>query len=229
MTLPVHGTNVTFRPASRQLLLNGSARWYYRVMVATANWNAEQFHQWYSRMPVEKRAQVWDELRSDQKKLYTEWRTFRDFANVAPLDIDPRTIDNREPPEPDVHCLISSKEHYFELGEVTDQALARAAGIAAKQGQDVFAGQFSQLAPLIRIFQRKCAKTYDTNGRPVHLLLHYSVGHQVPHSALLRAEVSQGQQAIMRELQNSPFSSLWLYDGWEKEIIDIIEIQPSAS
>jgi hypothetical protein len=188
-----------------------------------AGWNSAEFHHWYSQMPVNQRKRkAWDDLSPDQRKLYTEWWTFGKFARVAPLDIDPRTIQNCEPPEPDILCRISRTQHYFELGEVTDKTLAQSAGVAAKKGQDVFSGEFSPLKPLARIFDQKCSKTYNTGGHFLHLLLHYSIGHQVPHPTLV-TEIEKARPVIVSKLQNSPFSSLWLYDGWDSAVIAYVQ------
>ena len=193
-------------------------------MAAVTNWNPAEFHYWYTRMPLdERKRRAWETLRSDQKKLYTEWWTFGKFSRVATLDIDPRTIENRQPPEPDIRCTVSLTVSYFELGEITDQRLAQSAGIAAKRGDETHAGPFSQMEPLFRIFDQKCSKHYDTKGQPLHLLLHYSVGHQVPHSSLLRSEISEHRQETAAKLRNSPFSSLWIYDGWEEAVIGHVE------
>jgi hypothetical protein len=193
-------------------------------MTAQKIWNAAEFHHWYNQMPPdERKRKAWDDLSLDQRKRYIEWWTFGNFARIAPLDIDPRSIENREPPEPDIRCLISRAEHYFELGEVTDQTLARTAGIAAKNRQTIFAGKFSQLDPLVRIFRQKCSKKYSTNGHPLHLLLHYSVGRQVPHTAHLRAEISKWGRVIVKRLQRSPFASVWLYDGWDNTVIAYVQ------
>jgi hypothetical protein len=189
-------------------------------MSAVVSWNPAEFDDWYIQQTDERKAKAWDSLRSDQRKIYTEWWTFGRFARVAPLDIDPRTIENREPPEPDVICQISHEPHYFELGEVTDESVAQKAGIAAKQGRDIFSGTYSHLPPLMRIFEQKCFKTYATHGRQVHLLLHYSVGHQVPHTSRVLAEIIKGQQD---KLQQSPFASLWLYDGWSNSVISYVQ------
>jgi hypothetical protein len=138
------------------------------------------------------------------------------------LDIDPRTVENREPPEPDILCRVSRAQCYFELGEITDENIAQKAGVAAKKSQDVFAGAFSLLSPLERIFNRKCSKIYDTGGRPLYLLLHYSVGHQVPHITLA-TEISRARPTIVSRLQKSPFNSLWLYDGWKQDVIAYVQ------
>jgi hypothetical protein len=193
-------------------------------MTAAAKWNSAEFHYWYSRMPRDgRKRRAWDDLSQDQQKLYREWLTFRDFARVAPLDIDPRTVQNCEPPQPDIACQISRQRHYFELGEVTDETLARRAGIAAKQGDDIFGGPTSQLSALWGVFEQKCSKKYVTGGCPLHLLLHYSVGHQFPHTAWLEDEISKGRERIVKELHRSPFTTLWLYEGWDKRVIAYVQ------
>lgn len=186
-------------------------------------WNPAEFHHWYSRMPVERKRRAWDDMLPARRKSYIEWWTFGRFARVAPLDIDPRTIETCEPPQPDIRCRIFGASHYFELGEVTDQALAEEAGKAARQGGDVFGGSCSQLSPLRRILNQKCAKKYAANGRPLHLLLHYSVGHQSPNTALLQGEISRAHQAIVDSLEKGPFSYLWLYDGWDDGVIASVQ------
>jgi hypothetical protein len=194
------------------------------AMTAAAKWNSAEFHYWYSQMPRdERKSQAWYDLSQDQQKLYREWLTFRDFARVAPLDIDPRTVQNCEPPQPDITCQISRQRHYFELGEVTDETVARRAGIAAKQGDDIFGGSVSQLSALWWVFGQKCSKKYVTSGCPLHLLLHYSVGHQFPNAVQLQEEVARRHQGIVNELQKSPFASLWLYDGWDNRVIAALQ------
>lgn len=192
-------------------------------MTTLPKWDPAEFHHWYSRMPSERKPKVLDDLRPDQRRLYNEWRTFGAFARVARLDVDPRTIENREPPEPDIRCLTSGVLHYFELGEVVDQTLARTAGMASKEGQDIFGGSLSQLAPLRRIFEQKCSKTYVTNGRSLDLLLHYSVGHQYPHTARVQTDIGARHQGIVNDLRKSPFNRLWLYDGWDQRVIACVE------
>ncbi len=188
-------------------------------------WNSEEFHCWYSnKSDMQKKNLAFDDLRSDQRKAYKEWTMFSNFSKVAHLEIEPRTIENRNPPEPDIHCLISGVSHYFELGEVTDECLARNAGIAAKNEQDVFAGYYSQLKPLRRIFEQKCVSKYSANGSPVHLLLHYVVGHQVPHINWLKSEISRLRPTVVTKLGESPFRSVWLYDPWTGSLIDSVEL-----
>jgi hypothetical protein len=143
-------------------------------------WDPAEFVYWYDRLPPRERKKAWEALTPDQRKLWNEQWNFRNFAKVSPLDIDARTIESCGPPEADILCRISGKQHYFELAEVTDENLARRTGIAAKQGKDMFAGPFLQLEPLCRTYNKKCSKAYDKHGHDLHLLLYYF--HRPPSS-----------------------------------------------
>ena len=73
------------------------------------------------------------------------------------MDIDPRSIEmcsphDADPPLPDVRCLVSGQTVYFELGEVTDESFARAAGNAKKNRDAVFGEALGQRQPLTRLF-----------------------------------------------------------------------------
>jgi hypothetical protein len=187
------------------------------------NCNPAEFEYWYDRLPGERKRKAWEALTSDQRKLWNERWNFRNFAKVAPLDIDARTIESCCPPEPDILCRISGKAHYFELAEVTDENLARRVAIAGKQGKDTFGGPFMQLEPLCRIYNQKCSKKYKTDGHDLHLLLYYSTDHQVPYTEGLREEISKLQDAIEKKFRQSPFRTAWLYDGWNEAIIERVQ------
>jgi hypothetical protein len=187
-------------------------------------WDPAEFDNWYNRLPLgEQRRRVWKDLSSDQRKLWNEWSTFRAFASAAPLDIDPRTIKGCSSPLADILCLISGKPHYFELGEVTDEGLARRTSIAAKEGKSIFGGSFMQWEPLCRIYDQKCSNTYDTQGHKLHLLLYFSTDRQVPYTEALQIDIARERKRVEQKLHNSPFTSAWLFDGWEQLIIGHIE------
>lgn len=188
-------------------------------------WDPSEFEYWYDQQPRfgKQKREAWDALTSDQRKLWNERCYFRKFAKVAPIEIDPRTIESRFPPEADILCRISGKPHYFELGEVTDERLARTATTAARAGETIFGGSYLQLEPLCRIYAQKCSKSYETQGRELHLLLYYSTDHQVPHTEGLRAETLKRRDQIRRMLTKSPFTTAWLYDGWDDVVIDYVQ------
>ena len=116
-------------------------------------------------------------------------------------------------------CLVSGCPEYFELGEVTEEKLARAASVAMKNGRGVYGGVVSQRLPLIQIFLKKCRNRYTTNGYPLHLVLHYAVGRQSPIESQLNHDLAKWRDRLDERIRRSPFSSVWLYDDWEKRVL----------
>ncbi len=59
---------------------------------------------------------------TDKLQISAELTTFNRFVDVCPLDIDPASIESRDPPEPDIACRFveSGEEVAFELVEVID-------------------------------------------------------------------------------------------------------------
>ena len=176
------------------------------------DWDPAAFHHWYEQLPAHKRERVWNDLTSGQRKVYVEWKTFRAFAKASGLDIDPHSIEMCDPnaaspPLPDVQCLVSREPEYFELGEVTSEDLARKASIATKNRQKVYGGVVNQRQPLVRIFLKKCRNRYTTNGRPLHLVLHFLVGRQSPIEPQLLQDVSNCQDQLVDRIGRSPFAS----------------------
>jgi hypothetical protein len=170
-----------------------------------------------------KKCRAHSELTSDQAKEYREWRTFNRFAKASALDINPRTIENRKAPEPDIFCDVSGSGHYFELGTVVDENVAKGAGDAARKGLDIHAGFCSPLDALQRMIEQKCSKTYQTNGLLVSLLLHYDVNLQVPHPNAVEAVISDSRQVALQQFQASQFDAIWFFDGWENRVLRFIE------
>lgn len=65
--------------------------------MAKNRWEPAAFHQWYEKLPMEKRERVWIDLKSEHRKLYVEWKTFRGFVTASGLDVDPRSIHMCDP------------------------------------------------------------------------------------------------------------------------------------
>jgi hypothetical protein len=125
------------------------------MLVTRGQWEPAAFYQWYERLPVDKRKMAWGDLKRHERKVYIEWKTIQAFARASGLDIDPRSIETCDPntaspPLPDICCLVSGLPAYFELGEVTDEGLARIASIAEKNRESVYGGVLLQRQPLVR-------------------------------------------------------------------------------
>jgi hypothetical protein len=186
-------------------------------------WTSAEFHGCYIGLDAEKKRRAWAGLTKEQEKAYREYLTFLNFARVAPLDIDPNSIQNRPVPEPDILCSVAGSREYFELGEVTDEGLAKRASIAERAGLDTNFGYMGQFEPLLKMITQKCSKTYSTNRLPASLLLHYNVGHQTPYPHVVAQVASDLRQLASQQFEASPFAAIWFYDGWEQKVLEVIK------
>jgi hypothetical protein len=186
-------------------------------------WSAAEFDSWFNTVsdPVRQQRAL-DDLTASQRKLRRERRTFIQFASAAKLDVDPRTIQNRDVPEPDIYCEVSGSSRYFELGELTDERIPQNEARARRAGRDIHGGYISQSGALEKMIFAKCAKTYHSRDVTVGLLLHFSVGHQVPCSQFLAAWLSESGANVMAALHSSPFDTIWIFDCWTDRILRVI-------
>jgi len=187
-------------------------------------WTAIDFENWRSTITdPEKLSRAWSDLSNDQKKEVKELRTFIGFYRAAKLDVDPRTIENRKPPEPDIHCELSGRAQFYELGELTDECIPRNAAVAQRTGSDIHGGHISPLEPLGRMVFQKCAKQPTLNGIPADIVLHFSVSHMVPYPPMLTAFLAENGAAIKAAQTASAFSRIWFYDEWSGKVLAVVE------
>src|ERR1700686_363450 len=121
----------------------------------------------------EDRRQQWDGFSHEDQKKIKESIVFVSFAIISGAVKSPFSYVNEDPPLPDIRAEIDGHPYYFELGEITDEGLARAVSYSEKTGE-ITGGPFSQLHPLLKMFRDRCAKSYPTRGDQVDLLLHYT-------------------------------------------------------
>jgi hypothetical protein len=169
-------------------------------------------------------------------KQIREIEVFRGFVAASCLPVDDSSILGQGPPRPDIRCVFTAQgERLFELAEVLWEDLdpdAATAGLAhglalserasRRKAALVAAGREEEaqsiqtwggyrypcLTSLIRVLEKKCARRYQTDGLPVHLLLYYA--RQNPLEPFKRL-VDQYHPMIKELLGSSPFSDVWLY------------------
>jgi hypothetical protein len=152
-------------------------------------------------------------------KSSSEISVFRAFAKVVKItgvEIDPATIENKEPPGPDIKCLVNGRRYFFELSQILDEDLARDIGNSEKKRIDSDGAWFSEEEPLIGRIRAKAKKTYSTNGGCIDLLLYYE--RQFPFAP---TEYLKNYEAEIRAalLPQGPFSRIWIFDLWTDAII----------
>jgi hypothetical protein len=186
------------------------------------------FYKWYFTLSIEGMQKAWDALKPAEQKLCNEWTTFIEFAEAAHLDVDLQSIEMLDPnavnppPFPDIRCVSGGKPAYFELGETVDETLAKAAGIARKNQEDVYGGFVDPPHVSVeRMIAQKCGKSYTTNGCPLDLVLYFS--RLFPIESLLNGYLEQSRGRLIQYIQQSQFNSVWIYDKWQKRVLAKLE------
>jgi hypothetical protein len=142
--------------------------------------------------------------------------TFLGFVRAAGLNVDPGSPLNAKPPQPDIACTVDGAQYFFELGEITDEGLAKDVNTSLLTGVDSEGGFFSEEIPLIRIIRKKLASRYQTNGVPLDLVLHYDKQSAFAPATYLTRYESDISGALV---PNGPFLRIWIYDSWTKSIL----------
>jgi hypothetical protein len=148
-----------------------------------------------------------------------ELEIFLAFARVCPLNIDLNSASNEKEALPDISCAINGKTHYFELGRVLDEGLAKRLDYSLKTGQ-ITGGAFSQDGPLIRIVQQKSKKTYPVPKDSLDLLIYYD--EQVPLPDALYDETRSTLMILVQDMTLfGKWNRVWFYDHFLREILDV--------
>lgn len=147
-----------------------------------------------------------------------ELRAFVGFGNASGLTIRPNSVVCLDPPRPDIGCRLGSSPYLFELGEVTDEDLARRYSKCVRMGQ-ITGGFYSQAEPLKRMIESKAQKAYECDGAPTDLVLYY--WKQAPYCPAVQQVLIELRSVIHHMLSTGPFSRIWLYKHPEGIITSI--------
>ncbi len=168
----------------------------------------------YDALSISDRRKTYNEVMSSaDRKQMGELRAFLGFVKASGLPIDPSTVVCLRPPSPDIGCRLVSSPYFFELGEVTDEGLARRYSESLRTGR-ITGGSFSQDEPLKAMFTSKAQKTYQTGGAPVDLVLYY--WKQTPYHPVVQQVLLELRPVIVQIVSSAPFSRIWLYEHPER-------------
>ena len=105
---------------------------------------------------------------AEAEKAAREIRVFREFVERSGLPIDPTTVQNRPPPEPDIRCVVAGEGPVaFELVELCNPELAKDIGDQIKRGTSA---KFLMLDdPSPAALRRKLSNVYLTDA-PIELV-----------------------------------------------------------
>ena len=108
-------------------------------------------------------------------KARCELEVFHDFAQRCGLSIVPGSIENREPPQPDIYCEIEGEGPMaFELAEFADESLAKEINYGSKHPEDSVKN-YIRLGEVIPILAKKLANETYESSCPIDLIC-YTAG-----------------------------------------------------
>jgi class 3 adenylate cyclase len=166
----------------------------------------------YDSLSIPDRQQTYDHaMSSDDRKRMGELRAFEGFVRASGLPVDPTSVECLDPPAPDIRCMLSASPYLFELGEVTDEGLARGYSHSLRTGE-ITGGFFSQSEPLEYMISSKAdkAKKYRTDGFPVDLLLYY--WKHPPYDPAIEQTLTRSAGLTHQILDSGLFARIWVYE-----------------
>src|SRR5580704_18124850 len=147
---------------------------------------------------------TYEALPNSTKNEREELDVFNAFASLPNTDIDSWSGVNAPSPEPDIRCTAAGVTYYVELGEITDQPMAKMAADSLKY-DELRGGSYSQDRPFAYIVAKKRGKKYLTNGAPAELLLYYRTQHP-PWESYFSDLLAQNMADLLSLLSpNGPF------------------------
>ena len=144
-------------------------------------------------------------MSSERRKEQRELRVFREFVRRCGLPIDPDSIENRRPREPDIFCRFRNGEGVaFELKELCAPSIAKTDDYWLKSGDEPQAQRVGD--PTDRIVRMALKKQYETE-HPIELLF-YAGGRigTPPNTTML------GIQAVCDSIHHR-FRRVWFMGG----------------
>lgn len=108
------------------------------------------------------------------KKAEHEKEVLIELISAAKLQIDLSSIETRNPPEPDIHCIDAKGAIYFELSRLLDEEMQRMRlHMMQRAPEPVSFSDYNVKLPERETLKRKIEKNYQTEGKPLELVLYY--------------------------------------------------------
>jgi hypothetical protein len=154
-----------------------------------------------------------EELTMRGNKAEGERAIFRRFAAKSGLDVKPKSIRSRKVPRPDISCRVGEKPLYFEITRMVHRGSANRVGrhlseLAQKGTATALTPDiYDDRAALRETIERKADKRYETEGRPIALLVFIDGVFHPP-----RMPVSWAKAVLEKEGPKGRWNSIWLYD-----------------
>jgi hypothetical protein len=151
---------------------------------------------------------------------------FTEFTKVSGLKVDPKSVESRNEPEPDIRCVVSGVRRYFELGRLLDSEIPRLRIEMIRQSPKFVPIDVSKFGlPERDVLKRKLAKKYETHGCPVDLVLYYDWGPDAGLTASAPPPMDLTPEFIenvmLPELTACPgrFDTIWIYERIRRSVL----------
>jgi hypothetical protein len=166
--------------------------------------------------PTVEEEELWRKLTRGQRKEIDEKAVFMSFLYETKLVSDPFRCSNQAPPKPDLSIEIENNKYYFELGEITDETLAKSVAESIRE-KTCSVCALSQVEPLAKMLKQKCEKSYETDSAQVDLLLYY--WRQTPYPNTVHGHLDSNRDEVDELVRNSQFKKIWIYDLPSEEVV----------
>ena len=148
----------------------------------------------------------------DNDKKRRELAVFQEFAQRSGLSVVPGSIENRNPPEPDILCEIEGEGPMaFELAEFVDEGIAKESAHVLKHPENsgkkgIWAGE------VMHILENKFSKHYES-PYPIDLICYTDGRTLLPPDVL----IPQMGRQIKDNPNTGQFRGVWLMSIQEGE------------
>ena len=160
---------------------------------------------------------------SQSSKAKHERDVFLAFASAASLAVDPLSVQSREPPEPDIWCLLGGNPVFFELGRLLDQGLQRLRIKAMRSAPSQVAINPSEVGlPERDVLAAKLKSNYSTAGVPLELLLYFDADNWLVAGSIPLEDFGWHAKHAMQPLL-SPMPShvrrVWVFERYRNTVL----------
>ncbi|MGH8157087.1 MAG: hypothetical protein ACREPQ_03130 [Rhodanobacter sp.] len=138
---------------------------------------------------------------SDKQRF--ELDVFNEFVRIAGLDVEPHSVRQLDPPNPDISCIIAGEIRIFELTLVTDETIET----KVRLGRSGYSNFKIEIEDVVSLIRKKSTKKYL--GEPIDLVIHEGA---TPIDRLWLYDQSELNRLVQAETDVSQFVRVWLLD-----------------
>jgi hypothetical protein len=152
-----------------------------------------------------------------------ELAVFMEFARAARLPGDHSAAESRESPEPDIFYPSAEQSCYFELGRLADSNHAKFMIEVYRRAPQPVAPDLTKIGyPQRDMLRKKIAKTYQSGGLPIHLVLYFDAESPLTEGPIppypFEHEARHVLEPMLRESMG-PFAKVWYFERYRDAVL----------